>query len=437
MRIISREPALPVASPHRLHPSQEASNNRPRRAAESLQRGDRGTGWEDWGDSRQVAGEGRKGGQRGPATPGRPEGGGPQGGGPGLGYSGDFDDLGGAGGGYDEYDVFDAEDTAGREFDAFEDDFIGRGTAGAPSASGRASPAGGRGGAYRPGPAASGEGAAPASGADRFFDRIFAPWTSGDGGVPGDGARARREAGGGGGADGAGGADDAGGAGEWGPAAGAGDPSAAPGVVPLTRAEADLVLPLAPIGTQVKYYTGDLPANVQRVGASLAAAVVLSKFVLLAATAATYPLWAPWAEAGLRNLSVKKLPYAGLWDARVTALEGAAARPESFARASGGRARAGQVLRVTIGDASGAETAVEVPMRRAYARARVGDSALVLVVSDSKSMRRFRAVRDVYLPESGAWLADYPFVDRGAFLALVRQLRDEGAIGGGADASWE
>ena len=29
-----------------------------------------------------------------------------------------------------------------------------------------------------------------------------------------------------------------------------------------------------------------------------------------------------------------------------------------------------------------------------------------------------QVVREVYLPESGLWLADYPFVDRNAFLDL-------------------
>lgn len=58
---------------------------------------------------------------------------------------------------------------------------------------------------------------------------------------------------------------------------------------------------------QVKFYTKALEDNVQRVGASLAAAIILSKVVLLAATAATFPLWSPWAQAAARNLSVVSL----------------------------------------------------------------------------------------------------------------------------------
>lgn len=43
-------------------------------------------------------------------------------------------------------------------------------------------------------------------------------------------------------------------------------------------------------------------------------------------------------------------------------------------------------------------------------------------------LRCCRVVRDVYLPETRAWLAEYPFVDRGAFLALVQQLKKEEVI---------
>ena len=32
------------------------------------------------------------------------------------------------------------------------------------------------------------------------------------------------------------------------------------------------------------------------------------------------------------------------------------------------------------------------------------------------------AVKDVYLPQSRVWLADYPFIDRGAFLSVLGSL---------------
>ena len=78
-------------------------------------------------------------------------------------------------------------------------------------------------------------------------------------------------------------------------------------LVRLSRDETELVLPLAPLGSQVSYYTKDAAGNVQRTGAGLLGAVVFSKFALLAAGSATLPLWAPWLLAAARNASVVRM----------------------------------------------------------------------------------------------------------------------------------
>ena len=224
-----------------------------------------------------------------------------------------------------------------------------------------------------------------------------------------------------------------------------------PDVIPLSRSETEVVLPLAPLGTQVNYYTADTAGNIQRVGAGLLGAVVLSKVALLAAVSATFPLWVPWLLATARNAKVKKAPYVGLWTAEILDMEITDRAPgarttfqdlvgESKSSSSRGRGRGrgrkdeeGRGLWVRIGDASGAETEIQVPLRRAYTRIRLGARAMVLVVASDQRFRRFRAVKDIYVPESGVWLAEYPFVDRGAFLSVMQQVeryREEEQVGG-------
>jgi len=43
----------------------------------------------------------------------------------------------------------------------------------------------------------------------------------------------------------------------------------------------------------------------------------------------------------------------------------------------------------------------------------------------SHAPARCQALKEVYLPESGVWLADYPYVNRTAFLAVSLDLERE------------
>ena len=53
----------------------------------------------------------------------------------------------------------------------------------------------------------------------------------------------------------------------------------------------------------------------------------------------------------------------------------------------------------------------------------VGEAVEVLVLSDIKSLSRFMAVRDVYLPEMGIWLSEEPCIERPVFEELIETLR--------------
>ena len=40
-------------------------------------------------------------------------------------------------------------------------------------------------------------------------------------------------------------------------------------------------------------------------------------------------------------------------------------------------------------------------------------------------LRRMQALKEVYLPESGVWIAKYPFVDRDVFLDISLDIERE------------
>ena len=57
-----------------------------------------------------------------------------------------------------------------------------------------------------------------------------------------------------------------------------------------------------------------------------------------------------------------------------------------------------------------------------------GEPAELLVLSDSPEFESFRAVKDVYLPQAGLWLSEYPYCDRTALLDV--SLAQRSGLGG-------
>lgn len=47
-----------------------------------------------------------------------------------------------------------------------------------------------------------------------------------------------------------------------------------------------------------------------------------------------------------------------------------------------------------------------------------GEPAELLVLCGSREFRQFKVVREVYLPEAGLWLSEYPFVEQDRFLQI-------------------
>ena len=72
-----------------------------------------------------------------------------------------------------------------------------------------------------------------------------------------------------------------------------------------------------------------------------------------------------------------------------------------------------------VGERGLADVVVEVPYDISHEMLRLGDPALLIVVSNSPSLNSFKAVRDVFLPATRQWLYEYPFVSRGGFKQIV------------------
>lgn len=203
-----------------------------------------------------------------------------------------------------------------------------------------------------------------------------------------------------------------------------------PDIVILNPEELDRVLPVLPFSEQADFFAGGAAQAVQRWGASLALTVLFSKAALIAATSLTWPLWWPWAKAANKNFSVRsKVEYGGIWRTHILEVEkGNRPRPrfgEEEELRNMPRFSAMKTCTIVVGEENGAQTKLVLPFDARYEFLRPGQPAEVLVLSDSTSFADIKAIKDVYLPDNGMWLAEYPYIDRPEFLEVSLEIERE------------
>lgn len=200
-----------------------------------------------------------------------------------------------------------------------------------------------------------------------------------------------------------------------------------PDIALLNPQEIDQILPVLPFAAQADFFNGGAAQSVQRWGASLALTVVLSKVALLAATSLTWPLWWPWAKAAKKNLAMRQqMEYGGIWRTKLLEVS-TSGRPRPSMESSDKKSYFStmKTTNILIGDENGAQTEVSLPYDARYRVLSPGQAAEVVVLSDSPSFVSFKAVKDIYLPETGLWLSEYPYVDRAEFLEISLEIERE------------
>ncbi|CAK0786622.1 hypothetical protein CVIRNUC_009836 [Coccomyxa viridis] len=201
-----------------------------------------------------------------------------------------------------------------------------------------------------------------------------------------------------------------------------------PDIVELRRDEAVAIFPGAPTAEQIQYCSGDSVTLWQRLGVSLLLTLVTLKTTALAAGTFTFPIWYPSLRAALRNRSIKgKYRWMGLWRVAVMEVEVVLRYGPRFQQPNG-RATVGReerLLRLLVGDTSGARSQLSVPYQKRYDAIRTGETAEVVVLSRSRKFESFKALKEVYLPECGLWVSDYPFLNREAYLECSLEIERE------------
>ncbi|MDJ1184818.1 hypothetical protein [Roseofilum casamattae] len=218
-------------------------------------------------------------------------------------------------------------------------------------------------------------------------------------------------------------------------------PALLPMLIPLNRSRFEQLIPTIATGNQYKYCWGTFSDLLRRLLASIIGALVIlfsriSAFgeslelllFLVGITAGTYWLWGPILWASQRNVKYRKFPYSGFWRGRVldVFVTDELVSTEETVNNQGdlviveNRERR---LNLDLGDKTGFETRVQVPIRRQYRSIDVGMAAEMIVLSDRPDLSRINRISDVYLPEIRLWVSDYPYLQRDIFLEVSETLR--------------
>ncbi|CAI5458335.1 unnamed protein product [Closterium sp. Yama58-4] len=175
----------------------------------------------------------------------------------------------------------------------------------------------------------------------------------------------------------------------------ASSPRPLPSVLPLPPSALDSLVPLAGSGSQVVAFMGTPLDWLQRFVLSMGGAVLCYNVNVFATIAAAmYFLWWPlWRAAACNSALRIRYKHAGVWQACLLDVQVKQRGPLAS-------------WRLLIGDDSGTCIEMLVPIPSPPPPLRPNDPVVLLVLSDSPSLLRFRAVREAWVPRLRCWLAE-------------------------------
>ena len=212
-------------------------------------------------------------------------------------------------------------------------------------------------------------------------------------------------------------------------------------LISITRNTFEELIPTFATGSQYQYYWGRFPDFLRRMLISVIGAVIvffirISPFgqslaipiFAVGITVGTYWLWGPIFWASRRNIMYRKYPYSGFWQGRVLDVfvtddvigteETVNDRGELVIVENRERR-----LNLEVGDKSGFQYQLQVPIRREYRALDVDMVAQMLVVSNKPYLSRIAKTSDIYIPSLNLWVSDYPYLRRDLFVEVSRLLR--------------
>ncbi|MGD1901912.1 MAG: phosphate ABC transporter permease [Geitlerinemataceae cyanobacterium] len=208
-------------------------------------------------------------------------------------------------------------------------------------------------------------------------------------------------------------------------------------LVPITRETFEELIPSAATGAQYVYFWDGLQTCLKRVVGSLAGVFVVwlvsipfhsgGLSLFLGITVGLYWLWAPVAKASWRNRRNRRYPYAGFWQGKILdvyvteEVVGTEETANQYGELTIVENRE-RMLNLEVGDRTGFETSLQVPLQKQHRLLGAGLSVQMLVLSEVADLSSIAEISDVFVPSRNLWVSDYPTVRRDAFMAVGRQI---------------
>ncbi|MFZ9740043.1 MAG: phosphate ABC transporter permease [Prochlorotrichaceae cyanobacterium] len=210
-------------------------------------------------------------------------------------------------------------------------------------------------------------------------------------------------------------------------------------LIPLTRESLEQLIPLVATGNQYLYYWGETRDVLRRILISVTGVVtilVLTGFVaadlgilrfIFGWAAGLYWLWVPVYLASQRNGAYRRYPFGGIWQGQVLDIyvsEDLIAREETVNREGDlvvveNRERS---LNLVVGDGSGFETVVRVPLQQEHRAIAPGQRVQLVLFSKDRDLARIARISDAYLPDRQIWVSDYPYLQRDRFIEVSERI---------------
>jgi hypothetical protein len=213
-------------------------------------------------------------------------------------------------------------------------------------------------------------------------------------------------------------------------------------LVPLTRQTFEQIIPRIASGDQYRYSWGKFSDFLRRLLISVVAVIVAWLIILilgegfsgivlpLGIIGGFYWLWGPVLWASLRNAEYRKYKYSGFFRGEVLDIyitQELIGKEETVNNKGElviveNRERR---LNLEVGDDSGFETSLQVPLQRTHQAIAPGQIAEMVVLSNRPDLSSIAKVSDIYIPSQNIWVSDYPIIQRNVFVEVSDRIRDE------------
>jgi hypothetical protein len=213
-------------------------------------------------------------------------------------------------------------------------------------------------------------------------------------------------------------------------------------LVPLTRQKFEQLIPRIATGEQYRYMWGKFSEFLRRLLISVVAVVAIwvVRLILgdgfgtllfpIGLLGGFYWLWGPVLWASLRNSKYRQYKYSGFFRGRVLDVyitEELIGKEETVNNKGElviveNRERR---LNLELGDETGFETQLQVPLRRTHQAIAPNQIAEMVVLSNRPDLSSIAQVTDIYIPSQNLWVSDYPFLQRDVFVEVSNRIRRE------------